>query len=92
MSKIIAGLLAGAIVLALPLGAADAANSKKKYKRTGKSVSQSESYGSGTARQRANSRAYERGEYYEQMSDAHVFGSRSWWYLKEREMSGSSRN
>ena len=42
-----------------------------------------------TARQRANSRAYERGEYYEEMSEAHVFGSRSWWLLKEREMGGS---
>jgi len=88
MSKIIAGLLAGAVALAIP-AAADAASKKKKvYKRSG--YSQDIGYsGSATARQRANSRAYDRGEYYEQMSDAHVFGSRSWWYLKEREMSGS---
>ncbi len=87
MSRMFAGLVAAAVALALPL-AAEAAPKKKKYvKRHAQSAG--EMYGGGTARQRANSRAYDRGEYYEQISDAHVFGSRSWWYLKEREMSGS---
>lgn len=91
MSRIIAGVLAGAVALALPF-AAEAAAKKKKYpKRHAKVVSESYGQGGSTARQRANSRAYERGEYYEQLPDAHVFGSRSWWYLKEREM-GNSRN
>jgi hypothetical protein len=91
MLKIIAALMAGAVALAIP-AAAESATKKKKYvKRHAQEVG--DRYGgSATARQRANSRAYDRGEYYEQMSDAHVFGSRSWWYLKEREMSGSNRN
>jgi hypothetical protein len=46
---------------------------------------------SASRRQIRNALAYERGEYYEQIPDAHPVGSRSWWYLKEREM-GSNRN
>lgn len=92
MSRIIAGLLAYAVALALPLSAEAASSKKKKYpKRAAKSVSETYAYGSATARQRANTRAYERGEYYEQIPDAHVFGSASWWYLKQREL-GNSRN
>lgn len=37
-----------------------------------------------TTRQIANTLAYERGgDYYETPSSAHVFGSRSWWRMKE---------
>lgn len=90
MSKLIATLLVAAMTFSLPVSS-QAATAKKKVRKK-PAASQDYSYaGSATARQRANSRAYERGEYYEEMSDAHVFGSRSWWYLKEREM-GSSRN
>jgi hypothetical protein len=32
-----------------------------------------------------NARAYDRGEYFEQDSNAHPVGSRGWWELKERE-------
>lgn len=91
MSRIIAGILAGTVALALPLAAEAGPSKKKPYKRTAKAVDHTYPAGSASARQRANSRAYERGEYYEQMSDAHVFGSPSWWYLKSREL-GSDRN
>jgi predicted outer membrane protein len=87
MSKMIAAALAGAVVLALPWAAQAEPKKKKFVKRPPQQAG--ETYAGSTARQRSNSRAYDRGEYYEQMSEAHVFGSRSWWYLKEREMGGN---
>jgi hypothetical protein len=38
-----------------------------------------------TQRQLSNARAYDRGDYFEQDSNAHPVGSRGWWELKERE-------
>jgi hypothetical protein len=45
-------------------------------------------YPSATPRQLRNARAYDRGEYFEQDSNAHPVGSRGWWELKERESGG----
>ena len=42
-------------------------------------------YPHATQRQLRNARAYDRGEYFEQDSNAHPVGSRGWWELKERE-------
>jgi len=42
-------------------------------------------YPSATQRQLRNARAYDRGAYFEQDSNAHPVGSRGWWELKERE-------
>ena len=47
--------------------------------------SYSQKYPSATQRQLRNARAYDRGEYFEQDSNAHPVGSRGWWELKERE-------
>lgn len=90
MARTLLGVLVGVLAFSLPMTVEAA--SKKRTKRAKQYYASQDYDRSATARQRANSRAYERGEYYEQMSDAHVFGSRSWWLLKEREMSGSSRN
>lgn len=46
---------------------------------------------SATPRQIANSRAYERGDYYERQSSAHVFGSTSWWRMRALESGGGRR-
>jgi hypothetical protein len=42
-------------------------------------------YPSATQRQVRNVRAYDRGDYFEQDSNAHPVGGRGWWELKERE-------
>jgi hypothetical protein len=42
-------------------------------------------YPSATPRQLHNLRAYQRGEYYEMLSDAVPFGSRVWWELMGRQ-------
>ena len=57
--------------------------SHKKPRRHYDSYSQK--YPSATQRQLRNARAYDRGEYFEQDSNAHPVGSRGWWELKERE-------
>jgi hypothetical protein len=77
MRTIIAGLLSVGLLAAVPCAAsADPVRHSDGYSRM---------YPSATARQLHNLRAYERGEYYEQLSDAVPFGSRVWWELKGRE-------
>ena len=77
MRTIIAGLLSAGLLAAAPCTAsADPARHSDSYSRM---------YPSATPRQLQNLRAYERGEYYEQLSDAVPFGSRVWWELKGRE-------
>jgi hypothetical protein len=57
--------------------------SHKKQRRHFDSYSRK--YPSATQRQLRNVRAYDRGEYFEQDSNAHPVGSSGWWELKERE-------
>ncbi len=40
-------------------------------------------YPHATERQRRNSLAFDRGEYYESLPSEHAFGSRSWWLLQQ---------
>jgi Tfp pilus assembly protein PilP len=77
MRTIIAGLLSAGLLAAVPCAAgADPARDFNSYAKM---------YPSATPRQLKNVRAYERGQYYEQLSDAVPFGSRVWWELKDRE-------
>lgn len=88
MKTILAGFVALAGLFVVFADPSDAAN-KKRYRSAD---SYSERYPYATPRQRQNARAYERGgEYYEQDSNAHPVGSRSWWELKEREGWGYDR-
>jgi hypothetical protein len=64
------------------VGTADA-QSRRKAPRTYDSFAQR--YPSATPRQLGNLRAYERGEYYETLSEALPAGSRPWFEQKERE-------
>ena len=81
MRTIITGVLAAALLV--PLAASsDAATKRKKQYRNYDGYSQ-KTYA--TPRQLQNTRAYDRGEYYEMDSNAHPPGSRGWWELKERE-------
>ena len=77
MRTIIAGMLSAGLLVAVPC-AASAGHARH-------SDSYSRMYPSATPRQLQNLRAYERGQYYEQLSDAVPFGSRVWWELKGRE-------
>jgi hypothetical protein len=77
MKTIIAGLLSASLLVAAS-SAASAAHARH-------SDNYSKMYPSATPRQLHNLRAYERGEYYEQLSDAVPFGSAVWWELKGRE-------
>jgi hypothetical protein len=77
MRTIIAGLLSAGLLVAVP-GAASAGHAHH-------SDSYSKMYPSATPRQLQNLRAYERGEYYEQLSDAVPFGSRAWWEIMGRQ-------
>jgi hypothetical protein len=88
MRTCIAGILSiGLLVGTFDLAEAD--NPRKKLRR------QHDSYDprfpSATPQQVRNLHAFERGEYYEQDSNAHPVGSRSWWMLKERERGGDFR-
>lgn len=74
--------LAALLIAALPV-AADAAGRKKQMSK--REIELRREFPSATDRQIRNALAYERGEYYEQMSEAHPVGSRAWWFLKERE-------
>ena len=77
MRTIIAGLLSAGLLAAAPFTAsADPARHSDSY---------SKMYPSATPRQLQNLRAYERGEYYEQLSDAVPFGSRVWWEIMGRQ-------
>ncbi len=84
--------LAALVLIGLTAGgeAAQKAQKKKYVKRHAPAAASQWDGTSATARQKANSRAFERGDYYEALSDQHVFGSRSWWMLKEREMGGGN--
>jgi hypothetical protein len=83
MRFLIASILSAAVVAAFA-GTADAARKGKKYHSQCDGYCQR--YPSATPRQLKNARAFDRGgEYWEQDSSAHPVGSRSWWYLKERE-------
>jgi len=82
--------IARALALALVgscvgIGAADAASHKKPRRQED---GYAQRYPTATPRQLRNARAYDRGEYYEQDSNAHPVGSRGWWELKERESGG----
>jgi hypothetical protein len=83
---IITGILSAGLVVALA-GTASAETNRQKYRRDYDSYAYK--YPNATPRQLRNARAYDRGEYYEQDSNAHPVGSRAWWELKERE--GGSR-
>jgi hypothetical protein len=74
--------LSAALLIALA-GGADAAGKRKKHDRSLDSYAQRYPYA--TPRQLRNLRAYERGEYYETLSDALPAGSRPWFEQKERE-------
>lgn len=82
MRTILVGVLSAAMVAAL-VTAASAGSGRNQQRQHHDSYSQR--YPSATPRQLQNLRAYERGDYYEQYSEAHPVGSRSWWELKERE-------
>lgn len=88
MRRVIAGILSAGVIVGLA-GTADAQSTKKKrYYHD----SYSERFPGATPRQLKNARAFEQGgAYYETDPNAHPVGSRSWWYLKEREMGGNRR-
>ena len=71
-----------ALFLLTLIGTADA-GSKRKTQRTYDGYAQR--HPSATPRQQRNLRAYERGEYYETLSDALPVGRRPWFEQKERE-------
>lgn len=85
MSKAILGALAAAVALSAPV-AAEAGQVHRKKKQYTHAYGYT---GGPTPRQIANTRAYNNGQYYEQMSEAHVFGSTAWWRLKDRESTRS---
>ncbi|MDX2202876.1 MAG: hypothetical protein NW223_09000 [Hyphomicrobiaceae bacterium] len=92
MKAILTATLASALLVAFA-GTSLAAQKKRGPKQTyDASSAYAARYPNATPRQRANSEAFERGGYYESISEQHAFGSRSWWYLKERELGGAGRN
>src|SRR5689334_21854769 len=61
----------------------DLAHSEDDMKKShGDLVLYAQKYPQATRRQLKNAWAYDHGRYYEQNSDAHPIGSRSWWFLK----------
>jgi len=82
MKTIISGVLCIGLVIAFA-GTSDAASNAKKHRRNYDSYAQKYPYA--TPRQLQNARAYDRGEYYEQDSNALPVGSRAWWEQKDRE-------
>jgi hypothetical protein len=83
MRPIIAGLLSAGLMLTFVGTSGVEAKSYKKRQRHEDGYAQK--YPDATQRQLRNARAYDRGEYFEQDSNAHPVGSRGWWELKERE-------
>ena len=80
-------LLSAAALLALAT-AADAEQSTRKQRSNCDSYCQK--YPGATERQLKNARAFDKGDaYYEQDPNAHPAGSRSWWFLKDREGAGT---
>jgi hypothetical protein len=85
MRFLIAVLLSIAFVAA-PIATADAA--KKSKRQANHCDAYCQRYPSANSRQLRNAKAYGRGEYWEQDSNAHPVGSPGWWYLKERDRRG----
>jgi hypothetical protein len=83
MRTIIAGILS--VALLSNLAAANDAEARAANKPRRHDDSYARKYPSATQRQLRNARAYDRGDYFEQDSNAHPVGSRGWWELKERE-------
>ena len=81
LRSLIASLMSAALVVSF-IGTADAGTKSKKYRHHD---THSQQYPYATPRQLQNLRAYERGEYYETLSDALPVGSRAWFEQKERE-------
>jgi len=81
MQAIIAAVLAAGLAIAGSSGAV-AGDNKRRHRQPD---NYAHKYPSATQRQLRNARAYDRGEYFEQDSNAHPVGSRGWWELKERE-------
>jgi hypothetical protein len=81
MQAIIAAVLSALLAIASSSGAA-AGDNKRRHRHTD---SYAQKYPTASQRQLRNARAYDRGEYFEQDSNAHPVGSRGWWELKERE-------
>ena len=71
-----------AAILFVSASAADAASTRKRQHGLD---GYAQRYPHATSRQLRNLRAYERGEYYETLSDALPAGSRPWFEQKERE-------
>jgi len=80
-------MIAGFLSLALlaSLAAVNGADARAAKKPRRHDDSYARKYPSVTQRQLRNARAYDRGDYFEQDSNAHPVGSRGWWELKERE-------
>jgi hypothetical protein len=83
MRTIIAGILSVALLGSLTASNGADCRAAKKPRRHDDSYARK--YPSATPRQLRNARAYDRGDYFEQDSNAHPVGSRGWWELKERE-------
>jgi hypothetical protein len=83
MRTIIVGLLSVCLLGSLAVSNDAEARTAKKSSRHDDSYARK--YPSATQRQLRNARAYDRGDYFEQDSNAHPVGSRGWWELKERE-------
>ena len=83
MRKIIAGMLSVALLSSVAVANGAEARAAKKSPRHDDGYARK--YPSATQRQLRNARAYDRGDYFEQDSNAHPVGSRGWWELKERE-------
>jgi hypothetical protein len=81
MRALVASLASAALVVGF-IGNADAAAKHKKHRPYD---THSQRYPYATPRQLHNLRSYERGEYYETLSDALPVGSRAWFEQKERE-------
>jgi hypothetical protein len=76
MKTFIAGLLSAGLLVATSCAAsAGHVHHSDNY---------AETYPSATPRQLHNLRAYERGDYYEQLPEAVPFGSQVWWQLYGR--------
>jgi hypothetical protein len=92
MRLVLSALMASALLVGLT-GSGEAAQKKRYYsKGTYGQTVPSHRYSGATVRQRANSAAFEHGGYYESIPDQHVFGSRSWWFMKQRELGGGGRS
>jgi hypothetical protein len=83
MRTIIAVMLSIALLSSVATARGAEARPAKKPRRHDDSYARK--YPSATQRQLRNARAYDRGDYFEQDSNAHPVGSRGWWELKERE-------